>query len=144
MRARMFTAQPLASSSGPRLRRRSLSQASSIEGPDTSSIKPSNTNGIFHAGSDRNPLKMAASAVPRAPTAKPAAAKMPANLAMSKAAGAVLGAGATGLPALSTLSAVATLSPAAFTSEVEEASIFLSWARANFWTCSPTMRARRL
>ena len=81
---------------------------------------------------------MAASAVPRAPTARPAAAKMPANLAMSKAAGAVLGAGATGLPDLSTLS------PAAFTSEVEEASIFLSWARANFWTCSPTMRARRL
>ena len=77
-------AQPLALSTGPRLRLRSLSQARSMEGPlMTTTTKAMAISGLYHAWT-RN-LATAASATPSAPTARPMAAKMPANLAMSKA-----------------------------------------------------------
>jgi len=89
----MFTAQPLASSMGPKLRWRSRNHASSIAGPEMSSSSPSSTSGICHSGRRKKPLMIAANAVPSIPSAKPMAAKMPAKRAMSKAwLGAVAGA----------------------------------------------------
>ena len=127
MLALVFTAQPLASRIGPRLRWRSLRKAISMDGPEMANMMPTMASGISHTGRDRNPPRMEAMAVPMAPMARPMAAKIPANLPTSNGAGG----------AASALAAAATPSPAL-------ASTALSLATANFSICSPTMRAIRL
>jgi len=93
-----------------------LNHASIIEGPDTSSMAPTSANGICHHLSARKPPATAASIVPIAPTAKPMAAKIPANLAISNGAGGVAGAPATAGVALSTLVAASPTPAAALSS----------------------------
>ena len=76
MRALALTAQPLASSSGPMLRVRSLSQAISIDGPEINSNRPTSPSGI-HRPSPKNDCMMAPSAAVMPPTATPKAATTP-------------------------------------------------------------------
>ena len=84
-------AQPLALSTGPRLRRRSLVQAMNIDGPETIiTIAARRMMMLYHLSVTNAPRPAKAAAM--APKAKPMAAKMPANLAMSN--GAFLSAGA--------------------------------------------------
>src|SRR5262245_41454243 len=54
--ARAFTAQPLASRIGPRLRLRSLSQAMIIDGNEIRRMIPTKTSGICHVGKRRTPV----------------------------------------------------------------------------------------
>ena len=69
--ALVFTAQPLASSNGAKLRARNLNQANSIEGPDTNNTIPKSANGICHHTRPKKLVTTEASAVPMAPIAKP-------------------------------------------------------------------------
>src|ERR1017187_10002661 len=81
---RPFTAQPVPSRRGPRVRWRSLRNAMSIDGPEMRSSRTTTTRGFSHKGMFSMPLNTAARATPIALTARPTAAKMPANFAMSK------------------------------------------------------------
>lgn len=128
MVARVFTAHPLASRMGARLRLRSLKYARTMDGPEMRSIKPTMAMGICHQLRLRNPVRTDAIAVPMAPMARPMAAKIPANFPTSN------GASAGGFPA----SAVA----AAPDTWVEAASVtFFWWAPATFSICSCTILA---
>ena len=64
-----------------------VNHAMTIDGPEIINNKPKIAIGICHQISPKKPDIIAANAVPKAPTAKPIAAKIPANLATSKAAG---------------------------------------------------------
>ena len=89
-----LTAQPFALRSGAMLRRRSLSHASTIAGPEMTSMIATNTRMSFHHAIALRPLNITTRAEPIIPRAIPIAAKIPANLAMSNggaAAGAALG-----------------------------------------------------
>ena len=92
MRARALTAQPLASSIGPRLRLCNLNQAMMTDGVEINSIRPPTAKGICHHLRPSKPDITPAATVPSAPTAKPIAAKIPANLPTSKALGGPAGA----------------------------------------------------
>jgi len=85
MIASALTAQPLALSTGARLRRRSLSHAIIILGPLMTSNIHTNTISSCHQYSFARPAKHATHAVPIIPNAMPMAAKIPANFAMSNA-----------------------------------------------------------
>ncbi|MGA4643811.1 hypothetical protein [Limisphaera sp. 4302-co] len=56
IRARVFNAQPLASSKGPRFRFRSFNQASTTYGPETTIIKAASATHTFQNGSFTNPV----------------------------------------------------------------------------------------
>ena len=75
-------AHPLALSTGPRLRRRSLSHARNIEGPLIITITASIISGRLYQCAV-TPFAKLARAVPINPMAMPMAANIPANLAMS-------------------------------------------------------------
>src|SRR5690606_35303868 len=64
------------------------------DGPEMASSTPTTTRGHCHHCIDISPLKTAARAAPSAPTARPMAAKIPANLAMSMVLEAALASGA--------------------------------------------------
>src|SRR5512146_886306 len=85
MRTLALMAHPQASRIGPRLRRFNLNQASIIDGPETASIRPATARGTCHNLRLKMPLTTEARIPPMAPIAKPIAAKMPANLAISNA-----------------------------------------------------------
>ena len=94
-------AQPLALSTVPRLRLRSFCQARNIDGPLMQITSTSSTiNGVYQCEIS------AASAEVRKPTARPMAAKMPANLAISNAEDALFTAAA---PASLSLASAGTL-----------------------------------
>src|SRR5262249_32389954 len=96
---RPFTAQPQASRIGPTLRWRSFRKASNAEGPEIATKTPRMASGICQALRLQKPVAMLARAAPSVPTAKPMAAKMPANLAASNCSsflGGAPGAGAGG------------------------------------------------
>src|ERR1017187_4280676 len=80
IRALAFTAQPLASRIGPRLRLRSLSQASNIEGREIASRMPTIARGTCHTGN----LAIAPNIPPSAPSkvarTSPMAASVPVSI----------------------------------------------------------------
>ena len=78
-----LTAQPFAFRSGAMLRRRSLSHARIMAGPEITSMIATNTRISFHQGRALRPLKIATRAEPIIPRAIPMAANIPANLAIS-------------------------------------------------------------
>ena len=75
----LLIAHPFALSTGPRLRLRSLSQAMNIDGPLITSTSTKKQMNILYHGT-----MSFAIALPMKPTPMPMAAKIPANLAMSK------------------------------------------------------------
>ena len=76
---RPLMAQPLASSSGPRLRSRNLSQAISMLGPEMASISPTTASGI--SGPSSSTLESTAtSTVLSDPRATPMAATVPTSV----------------------------------------------------------------
>ena len=91
-----LTAQPLALRSGAMLRRRSLSHARTIAGPEITSMMPTNARMSCHHMRANIPFARAARAEPIMPIAIPMAAKIPANLAMSNGG---VGAGLPSAPA---------------------------------------------
>src|SRR5659263_737893 len=82
--ARALTAQPLASRIGPRLRFRSFSHARNTDSREIARMMQIITTGICHQVNLRIPVRTEASVAPMAPIARPIAAKMPANFAISK------------------------------------------------------------
>ena len=83
-RARALMAQPLALSTGPRLRRRSFRQAMNTEGREITSMMQAITRRNCQIFSDAMPWIALTRNWPRKPRAMPMAAKIPANLAISK------------------------------------------------------------
>ena len=77
-------AQPLAFRTGPRSRLRSLRQAMNMDGPEMSSRIPTITSSNSQNLREAAPLITATRNWPIKPMAMPMAAKIPANLAMSK------------------------------------------------------------
>src|SRR5690606_25675319 len=94
MRARALIAQPLASSTGPRLRFFNLNQATIMAGPEINNIRPIIAKGICQNCKPNIPLTRDARIPPIAPSASPIAAKIPANFPTSK--GGFAGAGGGG------------------------------------------------
>ena len=93
-RIRPLMAQPVASSSGPRVRWRSLIQAISIDGPEMISTTPPTATSLAHQGcSPMKPDTKAPRKVAMAPTPTPRAAMMPTILPTSTGAGGAVGVG---------------------------------------------------
>ena len=92
-----LTAQPLASRIGPRLRRRSLSQASNIEGSEIASKMPTMASGTCHAGNFAMAPKIPPSAPSKVANTKPMAANVPVSILVLTGTGGGGGGGWSGL-----------------------------------------------
>ena len=105
-----LTAQPFALRSGATFLLRSLSQASTIAGPEITRRIPTRSSIYSHHSKSESPSARVTNAVPIIPRAIPIAAKIPANLAMSNGA------------------AAAALPPSAFAGSAVGAALILSVA----------------
>src|SRR5450631_417532 len=109
-----FTAQPLASRIGPRLRLRNFNHAIAMDGAEITSMTPMTNSGTCHASNLPRKTKRLAPAAAKLPKAKLSKAMtLGSNAGFAGAAGAAAAAGATGALATAVNCALASASAAA-------------------------------